>query len=148
MTDKPNAILHKQPHWDDPNIPNPEGCSSSDGVTVYDDGSACCYACMTQLFPNPRKYGYDQWEAGDGAVSHKKQREPVGKQPMSNAASTLESVLRLYEKAKFKGFPDRKISIQTAQFYGVKTDVAGNVYFPYYSKSTKQILRYQETPTR
>jgi len=137
MSDKPNSVLSNQPHWHDDCIPNPKGCDSSDAVTVYDDGSACCFACMTQLFPNPKKYGYDQWENGEGAIqSHTKQPE-VKKPTMST--STLEHELRVYEKAKFKGFPDRKISIETAQFYGVKTDLAGNVYFPYFSKTTHKI---------
>lgn len=136
MSDKPDAVLSNQEHWHDENIPNPQGCNSSDGVTVYADGSACCFACMTQLFPNPKRYGYDQWEEGSGAIQTVKQPE-IKKPTMSTL--TLESVLRVYEKAKYKGFPDRKISIETAQFYGVKTDMAGNVYFPYYSRTTHKI---------
>lgn len=135
---KPDSVLSNQPHWHDDNIPNPEGCESSNAVTVYSDGSACCYACMTQLFPNPKKYGYDQWENGDGVVVSKKEN-PMSASSPPNVEVKLEQVLKIYEKAKYKGFPDRKISIETAQFYGVKTDMAGNVYFPYYSKITKEI---------
>lgn len=129
-------ILSRQPHWDDKDIANPHGCCSSDGVSVYADGSACCHACGAQLFPHPSKFNYFKWCDGEsGEVS----------QSMSNQTKTLDSEqkleleLRNYEKASYKGFKDRGISIQTAQFFGVKTDVAGNVYFPYYSKSTNRI---------
>ncbi|AHK11902.1 DNA primase/helicase [Vibrio phage CHOED] len=122
-------ILRKQPHWDDPRVHNPESCCSSDAVSVYADGSACCYSCGAQLFPHPSKFNY--FDLMDGKEMPQYQsREST----MNNSASSFDIELRMYEKALFKGFPDRNISIQTAQKFGVKTDTNGNVYFPYYNR--------------
>jgi len=148
MSDKPDITLSGQPHWDDVNIPNPQGCDSSDAVTVYSDGSACCYSCMTQLFPNPLKYGFEQWENNEGVIITTKEKTSPPS-TSSYTPRTLEQELKAYEKAAFKGFPDRKLTIQTAQFFGVKTDRADNIYFPYYNKETKYISGFKiRTPEK
>lgn len=120
------TLYRKQPHWDDPRLP--ETCGSSDGVNVYEDGSACCFACGEQLFPRPKQFNYFDFMEG------KEPTQDQPRKPSMNTTSSLEHELRMYEKAVFKGFPDRNITIQTAQKFGVKTDSHGNVWFPYYDR--------------
>lgn len=132
-------IIHrKQPHWDDENINNPHGCYSSDGVSVYADGSACCHACDAQLFPKSKQYNYYDWMDGKTPEDCKGQRRETNQEPSmntsSNSQANLELEIRNYERATFKGFPDRNILIQTAQKFGVKVDGNGLVYFPYYNR--------------
>ena len=57
--------------------------------------------------------------------------------PPVDANHSITVELRSYEAAMFKGFPDRGITIQTAQKYGVKTDTNGNVFFPYFDRDDK-----------
>lgn len=123
-------IHHKQPHWDDPRINNPEGCCSSDGVAVYADGSACCHACGTQLFPHPKRFNYFDFIEGKEPPRSGQSRESN----MNSQANSFDIERRMYEKALFKGFPDRNITVQTAQKFGVRTDGNGNVYYPYYNR--------------
>lgn len=125
-----NIIHYKQPHWDDDRINNPEGCCSSDGVAVYADGSACCHACGAQLFPHPKKFNYFDFIEG----KEPPRNNQSGESTMNDHVASFDIERRMYEKAMFKGFPDRNISIQTAQKFGVKTDGNGNVYFPYYNR--------------
>jgi twinkle protein len=128
------VILRKQPHpVDDPNVNNPEGCCSSDAVSVYADGSACCYSCGFQLFKHPDTYGYNEWAEGKDVPSFNK-----GAQRMSqDNTNAFDVEKRLYEAASFKSFPDRNVTIQTAQQYGVKTTASGLVYFPYFNRDFK-----------
>lgn len=132
------VIERKQPHWDDPRINNPDGCCSSDAVHVYADGSACCFSCNTQLFPHPDKYNYFDWLEGKDPSECNNTRTQRGPHMNTNSGNSqqanLELEIRNYERATFKGFPDRNITIQTAQKYGVKVDGNGNVYFPYYNR--------------
>lgn len=129
------VILRKQPHPpDDPNVINTTGCCSSDAVAVYADNSACCYSCGEQLFKHPDTYGYNEWAEGKDVPQFHKGAYRSMPQENNNA---FEVERRLYEAASFKGFPDRKITIQTAQKYGVKTTPSGLVYFPYYNRDFK-----------
>lgn len=131
MSDR--ILYRKQPHFDDPRVNNPHGCCSSDAVSVYEDGSACCYSCGAQLFPHPEKFNYfDMLDGKEPPKSHNHYQS--GEHTMNDQKASLELEIRMYEKAMFKGFPDRNISIQTAQKFGVKTDGNGNVYFPYYNR--------------
>lgn len=129
-------ILRRQPHWDDDRINNPEGCCSSDGVSVYADGSAACYACGKQLFPHPKRFNYFDWIDGKDIPDPRKGSNMNNSNSTGNQNSTqsLEIEKRMYDKAMFKGFPDRNITIQTAQRFGVKVDGNGNTYFPYYNR--------------
>lgn len=133
-------IKRKQPHWDDCNVNNPDGCCSSDAVAVYADGSAACHACDTQLFPRPLKYNYFDWIDGKtpeecvGTSRDYSNQESRMDNSNHNSQANLELEIRNYERASFKGFPDRNITIQTAQKFGVKVDGNGLVYFPYYNR--------------
>ncbi|WFZ78530.1 DNA primase [Aeromonas phage vB_AsaP_MQM1] len=129
-------IIHrKQPHWDDPRAHNPDGCCSSDAVSVYADGSACCFSCGQQLFPHPTKFSYfDFMEGKEKPTEH---HSGTHKEHTMDNTQSLTIELRMYESAMFKGFPDRGITIQTAQKFGVKTDTNGNVYFPYFGSDDK-----------
>lgn len=135
MSDR--IILRKQPHFDDPNINNPHGCCSSDAVSVYEDGSSMCYSCGAQLFPHPDTYSYFDWAEGKGKPDPRKVHmnyQQGYSNSQQNETQSFELEKKMYEKAMFKGFPDRNITIQTAQKYGVKTDGNGNVYSPYYNR--------------
>lgn len=139
-------ILRKQPHWDDPKVHNPHGCSSSDAVSVYADGSACCFSCGEQLFPHPDSYSYHDFM--EGKEKPRFQRQGPAKEPTMDNTQSLTLELRMYENAMFKGFPDRNITIQTAQKYGVKTDTNGNVYFPYFDREDKLCGLKIRTPAK
>lgn len=128
-------IHYKQPHWDDPRIPNPQGCSSSDGVAVYADGGATCHACQTHLFPHKHKFNYFDFMGGKEAPPQEPQQSREQKQMQDREAQQqLQIAMRDYESAMFKAFPDRNITVQTAQKFGVKTDARGHVLFPYYNR--------------
>lgn len=127
---------YKQPHWDDPRIPNPHKCSSSDGVAVYEDGGATCHACHTHLFPNKNKFSYYDFMEGKAGPKPTPQKSQEAQQMQDQEQAQMFQIeVSKYEKAAFKGFPDRNITIQTAQKYGVKTDSRGHVYFPYYNRN-------------
>lgn len=153
MSDK--IILRRQPHFDGPHVHNPDGCCSSDAVSVYADGSACCFSCGAQLFPHPDTYNYFDWQAGreprpykgSGNASHEHEERQVDNDSYQQQSFNIE--MKAYEAAQFRGFPDRNITIETAKTYGVKTDTNKNVYFPYYSKTTKQICGFKiRTPDK
>lgn len=126
---------YKQPHWDDPRIPNPHNCSSSDGVAVYEDGGATCHACHTHLFPHKNSFNYYDFMGGkEGPRPTPQKSQEVKQMEDQEKALQLQTETRNYERAQFKGFPDRNITVQTAQKFGVKTDMRGHVYFPYYNR--------------
>lgn len=148
-------IKRRQPHFEGPHINNPDGCCSSDAVSVYEDGSAMCYSCGHQLFPHPESYNYDDYIAGREPRPWKGKKrdndEPeerhVEQDAYQQQAFAVE--MKAYEAAQFRGFPDRNITIETAKTYGVKTDTNKNVYFPYFSKTTKQICGFKiRTPDK
>lgn len=135
MSDR--IILRKQPHFDDPKVNNPTGCCSSDAVAVYEDGSCMCFSCGHQLFTHPDRYNYFDWIEGKDMPDPRKggrmgDSSYTGNQ--NNSTQSFEVEKTMYERAMFKGFKDRNITIQTAQKFGVKTDGNGNVYFPYYNR--------------
>lgn len=129
-------ILRKQPHYQDDRINNPEGCCSSDAVSIYADGSGMCFSCGKQLFTHPSRFNYFDWIEGKDLPDPRRSSNMNNSNYTGNQNSTqsLEIEKRMYEKALFKGFPDRNISIQTAQKFGVRTDGNGNTYFPYYNR--------------
>lgn len=122
---------YKQPHWDDPRIPT--SCGSSDGVAVYEDGGATCHACNTHLFPRKSQFNYFDYMGGKAGPTPSESKESKQMQDQE-ALRVFEAEVRNYEGAMTKAFPDRNITIQTAQKYGVKTDSKGHVYFPYYDR--------------
>lgn len=139
-------IKQNQPHWDHERIPNKQGCDSTGAVQVYEDGSACCFKCMTQLFPNPKKYNYfdfigESKSTTSGFEDDEDDFADFDDEPTPKGKGDEKFLRRIreYEAAKYKPFPDRGISVSTAKFFGVKTDMAGNVFYPFYSKSTKEL---------
>lgn len=130
-------ILHyKQPHWDDPRIPNPHNCSSSDGVAVYEDGGATCHACHTHLFPHRNSFNYFDFMEGKEGKAPAPSQDNKAKQMSDDreAQQAFQREVKNYEQSMFKAFPDRNITVQSAQKYGVKTTNTGLVYFPYYNR--------------
>lgn len=129
--------FYKQPHWQDPRIPNPQGCNSSDGVAVYEDGGATCHACQTHLFPQKSKFNYYDFmegKAGPAPTNTPQKSQESQRMEDQEALRLFETEKRNYDAAMFKAFPDRNITVQTAQKFGVKTDARGHVYFPYYNR--------------
>ena len=85
-----------------------DACGSSDANGYYDDGHTYCFSCNT--------YGHEN-DADDFSV--KQDAVQPRKQPM------------LEIKGQIKSIPDRGISLQTCEKYGVTQD-AGHHYYPYY----------------
>jgi len=101
--------------WDKLHQPCPL-CSSSDAVGINEDDSAKCFSCG-EFMPS-----YTKACGGQDMQSTKTQT----KQP------------DMVDEGKFSALTDRKISMQTAQKYGVKCvhDLQGNVVkhlYPYYN---------------
>lgn len=80
-----------------------EKCGSSDANALFDDGHTYCYACLTYV-------------AGDGEAQVQQQ----GRKDF-NLKGTVQSI------------PDRGITAQTCQYYGV-TSSGDEQYYPYTNK--------------
>lgn len=101
--------------WDKLHQPCPL-CSSSDAVGINADDSAKCFSC------------------GEFMPSYTK---ACGGQDMQSTTTQTKQP-DMVDEGKFSALTDRKISMQTAQKYGVKCvhDLQGNVvkhFYPYYN---------------
>ena len=101
--------------WDKLHQPCPL-CNSSDAVGINADDSAKCFSC------------------GEFMPSYTK---ACGGQDMQSTTTQTKQP-DMVDEGKFSALTDRKISIQTAQKYGVKCvhDLQGNVvkhFYPYYN---------------
>jgi twinkle protein len=101
--------------WDKLHQPCPL-CNSSDAVGINEDDSAKCFSC------------------GEFMPSYTK---ACGGQDMQSTTTQTKQP-DMVDEGKFSALTDRKISMQTAQKYGVKCvhDLQGNVvkhFYPYYN---------------
>ena len=102
--------------WDKLHQPCPL-CGSSDAVGINEDDSAKCFSC------------------GEFMPSYTK---ACGGKDMQTVTTTPTKQPDMVDEGKFSALTDRKISVQTAQKYGVKCvhDLQGNVVkhlYPYYN---------------
>lgn len=101
-----------------------EGCNSSDGYYIYDDGHGHCYSCDTTGSAST-----------EGRMSMEKRTSPTV-QPLTNNRGTYTEI------------KDRRITRETCKYYGVAcTNVSnventfkiGQIIFPYYDKDNNYI---------
>jgi len=111
-------VKHKQPCT---------ACGGSDPVSVNDNGSGFCFSCRTYL-PN---YSTAEVHQPDTVTDFKVY------QRNSNMNSAFSNPDNLGSNATFNALTDRKISIETAKKYGVKSKTDGDKidkhYYPYYN---------------
>ncbi len=102
-------------------------CSSSDALSVNEDGSAFCFSCNTRL----SKYQY-----GENVGDEMQDLKVIEKEPLTFA-----------EQGTYVRLTDRGISEQTARKYGVRCElnqdgsIAKHIY-PYYRD--KEIVAFKE----
>ena len=103
-------------------------CGSSDANSLYTDGHTYCFACDHY----GKEEDYDEWTVMRDAVAPKK-----------------DNVIMLEHHGQVKGIPDRGITAQTCEKYGV-TQKDGKHYYPYSDLSgvtVAQKVRNVETKT-
>ena len=88
-----------------------EACGSSDGNSLYDDGHTYCHVCNTYVNDG----SYEQ-------VQYKSKVKPM----ISN------------KNGEIKAIPDRGITQQTCEAYGVRQD-ASKHYYPYFDQDGKEV---------
>lgn len=106
-------------------IPCPN-CGSSDGNALYDDGHTYCFVC--EHTENP--------EGAEQATEY-----------ITSNSRNRDNVIMLENRGQFKGIPDRGISQQTCEKYGV-TQKDGKHYYPYtdlHGNTVAQKVRHVET---
>ena len=102
-------------------------CSSSDALSVNEDGSAFCFSCNTRL----SKYQY-----GENVGDEMQDLKVIEKEPLTFA-----------EQGTYVRLTDRGISEQTARKYGVRCELNQDVsiakhIYPYYRD--KEIVAFKE----
>lgn len=92
-----------------------EACGSSDGNSLYDDGHTYCHVCQT----------YDNV----GTYEH-----------VQTKPSTKESKPMTTKAGEIKAIPDRGITQQTCEAYGVRQDATKH-YYPYFDQDGKEVAQ-------
>ncbi len=97
-------------------------CGSSDAVSINEDGSAWCFSCSTYF----KDYSTPEVHQPDTVTDFKTYQR-------NNAMSDYNP------SAQFHELTDRKISLETAKKYGVKSTVSNNNvtshHYPYYNQN-------------
>jgi len=97
-------------------------CGSSDAVSINEDGSAWCFSCSTYF----KDYSTPEVHQPDTVTDFKTYQR-------NSAMSDYNS------SAQFHELTDRKISLETAKKFGVKSTVSNNNvtshHYPYYNQN-------------
>ena len=97
-------------------------CGSSDAVSINEDGSAWCFSCSTYF----KDYSTPEVHQPDTVTDFKTYQR-------NNAMSDYNP------SAQFHELTDRKISLETAKKFGVKSTVSNNNvtshHYPYYNQN-------------
>ena len=97
-------------------------CGSSDAVSINEDGSAWCFSCSTYF----KDYSTPEVHQPDTVTDFKTYQR-------NNAMSDYNS------SAQFHELTDRKISLESAKKFGVKSTVSNNNvtshHYPYYNQN-------------
>ncbi len=94
-----------------------EACGSSDGNSLYDDGHTYCHVC--------NNYESNASYVSDGSYEQVQYKSKV-KPMISN------------KNGEIKAIPDRGITQQTCEAYGVRQDAAKH-YYPYFDQDGKEV---------
>ena len=99
-----------------------EACGSSDGNSLYDDGHTYCHVCQT--------YSHGAYTSGDhvdyvGTYKHEQTKPSKEHKPMTS-------------RGEIKAIPDRGITQQTCEAYGVRQDATKH-YYPYFDQDGKEV---------
>ena len=97
-----------------------EACGSSDGNSLYDDGHTYCHVCNVYIGNSTSYEGAGSYQQVQTKPSNKERQTPMKVQ------------------GEIKAIPDRGISQQTCEAYGVRQDSTKH-YYPYFDQDGKEV---------
>jgi len=98
-----------------------EACGSSDGNSLYDDNHSYCHVC-NHYESNASYVNEGSYQRSAGEVPAK----PKDNKPMTTKAGEIKAI------------PDRGITQQTCEAYGVRQDATKH-YYPYFDQDGKEV---------
>ena len=98
-----------------------EACGSSDGNSLYDDGHQYCHVCST--------YSHGAYTSGERV-------DNVGTYGHIPTKSKVKPMIS--KNGEIKAIPDRGITQQTCEAYGVRQDATRH-YYPYFDQDGKEV---------